>query len=62
MINLTIVASVADADLPNVVYITGSKSKLDEMEKYALIRDLRERGTRVVLVDPEGSCNYREVD
>ena len=51
MINLTIVASVADADLPKVVYITGSKSKLDEMEKYALIRDLRERGTRVVLVD-----------
>ena len=51
MINLTIVASVADEELPNVVYVTGSKSKLDEMEKYALIRDLRERGTRVVLVD-----------
>ena len=51
MINLTIVASVADDELPKVVYVTGSKSKLDEMEKYALIRDLRERGTRVVLVD-----------
>lgn len=51
MINLTIVASVSDQELPPVVYITGSKSKLDEMESYALIRDLRERGTRVVLVD-----------
>ena len=51
MINLTIVASVADEELPKVVYVTGSKSQLDEMEKYALIRDLRERGTRVVLVD-----------
>ena len=51
MINLTIVASVADEDLPNVVYVTGSKSKLDEMENYALVNDLRNRGTRVVLVD-----------
>ena len=51
MINLTIVASVADDELPKVVYVTGSKSKLDEMEKYALINDLRERGTRMVLVD-----------
>ena len=48
MINLTIVASVADDELPKVVYVTGSKSKLDEMEKYALINDLRERGTRMV--------------
>ena len=51
MINLTIVASVPDDELPKVVYITGSKSKLDEMENYALIQDLRDRGTRVVLVD-----------
>ena len=51
MINLTIVASVPDDELPKVVYITGSKSKLDEMESYALIQDLRDRGTRVVLVD-----------
>ena len=51
MINLTIVASVADEDLPPVVYITGSQAKLDEMEEYALIKNLRERGTRVVLID-----------
>jgi hypothetical protein len=51
MINLTIVASVPDEDLPPVVYITGSQSKLDEMEDYALIKDLRKRGTRVVLID-----------
>ena len=51
MINLTIVASVRDEDLPTVVYVTGSKSKLDEMENYALIKNLRQRGTRVVLVD-----------
>ncbi|MEC8012678.1 MAG: hypothetical protein VX153_00470 [Verrucomicrobiota bacterium] len=51
MINLTIVASVADEDLPPVVYVTGSQAKLDEMEDYALIRDLRKRGTRVVLID-----------
>ena len=49
MINLTIVASVPDDELPQVVYITGSKSKLDEMENYAFIQDLRGRGTRVVL-------------
>ena len=35
MINLTIVASVADEDLPPVVYVTGSQAKLDEMEDYA---------------------------
>ena len=51
MINLTIVASVPDEDLPPVVYITGSQAKLDEMEDYALIKDLRLRGTRVVLID-----------
>ena len=50
MINLTIVASVADEDLPPVVYVTGSQAKLDEMEDYALIRDLRNRG-KVVLID-----------
>ena len=38
MINLTIVASVPDEDLPPVVYITGSQAKLDEMEDYALIK------------------------
>ena len=51
MINLTIVASVSDDELPKVVYVTGSKSKLDEMDNYALIQDLRNRGTKVVLVD-----------
>ena len=51
MINLTIVASVPDEDLPPVVYVTGSQAKLDEMEEYALIKDLRARGTRVVLID-----------
>lgn len=51
MINLTIVASVSDEDLPPVVYVTGSQAKLDEMEDYALIKDLRSRGTRVVLID-----------
>ena len=51
MINFTIVASVPDGKLPRVVYITGSKSKLDEMDNYALIQDLRDRGTLVVLVD-----------
>ena len=51
MINLTIVASVADEDLPPVVYITGSQSKLNEMDGYALIQNLRKRGTRVVLID-----------
>ena len=51
MINLTIVASVPDEELPPVVYITGSQAKLDEMEEYALIKDLRQRGTRVVLIE-----------
>jgi len=51
MINLTIVASVPEEELPPVVYITGSQAKLDEMEDYALIKDLRARGTRVVLID-----------
>ena len=51
MINLTIVASVPDEDLPPVVYITGSQAKLDEMEDYVLIKDLRLHGTRVVLID-----------
>ncbi len=51
MINLTIVASVPDDQLPKVVYITGSPAKLDEMNKYALILDLRNRGTRVELID-----------
>ena len=51
MINLTIVASVSDEDLPKVVYVTGSPAKLADMEKYALIRDLRARGTQVVLID-----------
>ena len=51
MINLTIVASVEDKDLPRVVYVTGSQSKLDDMKEYALIRGLRDRGTKVVLID-----------
>ena len=51
MINLTIVASVPDSELPQVVYITGSPAKLEEMDEYALISDLRKRGTRVELID-----------
>lgn len=51
MINLTIVAAVSDDELPSVVYITGSPGKLADMEEYALIRDLRRRGSRVVLID-----------
>ena len=51
MINLTIVASVPDDELPRVVYVTGSQAKLDQMNEYALVRDLRKRGTRVVLID-----------
>ena len=51
MINLTIVASVSDDQLPCVVYVTGSQAKLDEMDSYALVEDLRARGTRVVLID-----------
>ena len=51
MINLTIVASVPDDQLPCVVYVTGSQAKLDEMDSYALVEDLRARGTRVVLID-----------
>ena len=51
MINLTIVASVPDSELPQVVYITGSPAKLEEMNEYALISDLRKRGTRVELID-----------
>ena len=51
MINLTIVASVPDDELPRVVYVTGSQAKLDQMNEYALVRDLRKRGTKVVLID-----------
>ena len=51
MINLTIVASAADEDLPRVVYVTGSQAKLDEMDEYALVKNLRERGTKVLLID-----------
>ena len=51
MINLTIVASVPDEELPRVVYVTGSQAKLDQMNEYALVKDLRKRGTRVVLID-----------
>ena len=51
MINLTIVASVPDDELPRVVYVTGSQAKLDQMDEYALVRDLRKRGTKVVLID-----------
>ena len=51
MINLTIVASVPDDELPQVVYVTGSQAKLDQMDEYALVKDLRKRGTKVVLID-----------
>ena len=51
MINLTIVASVPDDELPQVVYVTGSQAKLDQMDEYALVRDLRKRGTKVILID-----------
>ena len=51
MINLTIVAAVPDDELPSVVYVTGSPGKLADMEEYALVRDLRRRGSRVVLID-----------
>jgi hypothetical protein len=51
MINLTIVASVPDEELPRVVYVTGSQAKLDQMDEYALVKDLRMRGTKVVLID-----------
>ena len=51
MINLTIVASVPDGELPRVVYVTGSQAKLDQMDEYALVKDLRKRGTKVILID-----------
>lgn len=51
MINLTIVASRPVRDLPETVYITGSKKKLAELDGFALIRGLREKGVRVVLID-----------
>ena len=51
MINLTIVASVPDEELPRVVYVTGSQAKLDQMDEYALVKDLRKRGTKVILID-----------
>ncbi len=51
MINLTIVASVTDEELPRVVYVTGSQAKLDQMDEYALVKDLRQRGTKVILID-----------
>lgn len=51
MINLTIVANVPDPDLPEVVYITGSQKKLDDLDNFALIEDLRKRGTKIILID-----------
>ena len=51
MINLTIVASVPDEELPRVVYVTGSQAKLDQMDEYALVKDLRQRGTKVIMID-----------
>ncbi|MBL8993832.1 MAG: hypothetical protein JNM63_10850, partial [Spirochaetia bacterium] len=51
MINLTIVASRPARDLPETVYITGSQKKLDELDGFALIRRLRDKGVRVVLID-----------
>jgi len=51
MINLTIVASVPDHELPETVYVTGSRAKLDQLDGFALIRRLRDQGTRVVTID-----------
>lgn len=51
MINVTIVAEAADVDLPEVIYITGSQRKLDEMANFLLIRQLRERGVIIHLID-----------
>ena len=51
MINLTIVASVPDDELPSVVSITGSQRKLDELTDFALIQDLRAKGVTIELID-----------
>ena len=51
MINLTIVASVPDDELPTVVSITGSPRKLAELENFALIKSLRERGVVIEMID-----------
>ena len=51
MINVTIVAEVDDADLPEVIYITGSQSKLDEMNNFVLIEKLRARGVKIELIN-----------
>ncbi len=51
MINVTIVAEAADEDLPELILITGSKRKLEEMEDFLLIKQLRDRGVQVVLID-----------
>ncbi|MDA0322257.1 MAG: hypothetical protein O2923_06015 [Verrucomicrobia bacterium] len=55
MINLTIVAQVDDSELPRVVVITGSPAKLDELDTFTLIRDLRKRGVRVNMIDRNAS-------
>lgn len=51
MINLTIVAAVPDTELPQVISITGSQRKLDELSDFALIENLRAKGTIVELID-----------
>jgi hypothetical protein len=51
MINLTILANLPESERPTVVYITGSRNKLNELEHFDLIRNLREAGTHVELID-----------
>jgi len=51
MVNLTIVANVPDDELPQVVSITGSASKLRDLAEFALIRRLRAKGVVVQLID-----------
>ncbi len=51
MIHLTIMSNVPDSDLPQVIYITGSQRKLDELDGFALIKSMRARGVEFVLLD-----------
>jgi len=51
MINLTILANLPESQRPTVVYITGSQKKLDELDHFELIQNLRATGTRVELID-----------
>lgn len=51
MIHLSIIASLPDDELPQVVYITGSQRKLDELNGFALIKSMRDRGVNFILLD-----------